>query len=94
MARRKKAARTKGDAPNRAAAAVGPVERTPAPPRNTAVGLPLFDLHGGPYDGFDTGAAEISVLYFPTEIHAQGEKGFGRYRITGREKAEYVPEEG
>lgn len=87
--------RTRGNAPERTAAVVGPITREPPPIRNSAAGLPLFYLHGGPYDGLDVADDPPihSVLYFPHEIHVSGDDGFARYTITGEDQAEFIPEE-
>lgn len=96
MARKKKATepRRVSEAPERGAAVVGPATRISAPVRNTAVGLPLFVLRGGPYDGLEAVQGQgsiVSVLYFPTELHVQGDLGFAKYRIEGDE-AHHVEE--
>lgn len=70
----------------RTAAVVGPITREPAPIRNTRVGLPVFELKGGPYDGLDSDDEAIdSTLFFPTEVHVVGKEGPGVYTINGAE---------
>lgn len=86
------ARRTQGNAPERSSPVVGPIKQQPPPVRNTAVGLPILKLHGGPFDGRETDAgAGLSALFFPDRVHVE-EKGvgFGIYRITGPDDAEYV----
>jgi len=77
--------RTRGNAEDRAAAVAQSPKRVPAPKRNTAVGLPVFDLKGGPYDGLDTEDEAIATtLFFPSEVHVGGDHGPAVYLLEGQ----------